>query len=153
MTSTPKRILLLLVFLLLPAHAQRTAAPDLSTNTQSSSFATSEARLAFLARYLNFRSGPKDAQYHLFYKDNSQGFPPGPSDWDMRIVLWLEPADVSLWLQDVREVEVSDGFDWVSELSQDLGASLEEARFFEASGKRAALLQEGVLALQYSTMY
>ena len=148
------KYLLLLVFLLLPAHAQRTATPDLSTNTQSRSFATPEERLAFLARYLNFRSEPRDAQYHLFYKDNSLGLVPGPSDCDFRIVLWLEPADVPLWLQDVREVEVSGGFDWVSELSPDLGASLlAEARYFEASGKRAALLQEGVLALWYSTMY
>ena len=68
-------------------------------------------------------------------------------------MLWLEPADVPLWLQDVQEVEAIDGFDWVPELSPDLGASLEEARYFEAPGKRAALLEEGVLALWYSTMY
>ena len=151
--SNLKYLFLLLVFLSLPAHAQRTTTPDLSTNTQSDVFATSEERLAFLKRYLNFRSEPRNAQYHLMYKDNSQGFPPGPSDWDLRIVLWLEPADVPLWLQDVREVEVSGGFDWVSELSPDLGPNLEAARYFEASGKRAALLQEGVLALWYSTMY
>ena len=149
--STLKYLFILLIFLPLPAHAQRT--PDLSTNAQSSRFATSEERLAFLARYLNFRSEPTDAQYHLFYRDNSRGLVPGPSDRDFRIVLWLEPADVPLWLQDVREVEVSEGFSWVSELSPDLGARLGKARFFEASGKRAALLEEGVLALLYSTMY
>ncbi len=153
MTPVLKRLPLLLV-LLLPVHAQRTATPDLSTNTQSSAFTTPEERLAFLERYLNFQSEPRNAQYHLVYKDNSQGSPPGPSDWDFRIVLWLEPADVSLWLQDVREVDVINGFGWVSELSPDLGASvLEEARYFEGAGKRAALLEEGVLALWYSTLH
>ena len=152
MVSIPRSILFLLVFLLLPAHAQRTAAPDLSTDTRSSASMTPEARLAFLERYLNFWSEPKDAQYHLVYKDNSRGFSPGPSDWDFRIVLWLEPAEVHL--PHVRQPEGDlGGFDWVSGLSPDLGANLAEARFFEGAGKRAALLGEGVLALYYSTLY
>ncbi len=154
--STLKLVSVLATALItLTAHAQRTATPattDLSTDTHSSTFATAEERLEFLDRYLNFPTQPKDAQFTLVYHDNSRGFPPGPSDWDLQIVVWLEPGELPLWLKDMQGVEASDGFDWVSELSPNLSASLlDKAQFYEAPGKRAALLEKGVLALWYST--
>ena len=91
MSILKRFLILLLVFMAFPAQAQRTADIDLSTDTHSSTFATAEERVEFLNRYLDFPSPPKDAQFTLIYFDNLQGFPPGPSDWDMRMVVWLEP--------------------------------------------------------------
>lgn len=144
---------LLLVFLALSANAQRLNPPDLSTDTRSEAFATAEERLAFLKRYLNFQSVPRDAQYHIVYFDNSQGRIPGPSDWDIRVVLRLEPGDVSLWLADLTEVKASGDFGWALKLGPDLEEEvLAEAHYFRGPGKRAALLEEDTLALWYSTL-
>ena len=152
---TSKSIHFLIVFLILPVYAQRPATPattDLSTDIQSSTFATAEERVEFLNRYLDFPSPPKDAQFTLVYHDNSQGFPPGPADWDLRMVVWIEPLDAPLWIKDMKEVEASPDFDWVLDLSPDIDRTmLENAQYFEIPGKRAAMPKEGVVALWYST--
>jgi hypothetical protein len=149
------KYLLLFIFLCLPAYAQRLTAPealDRTTDTLSSSFTTVKERLEFLDRYLNFPSQPVDAQYHLIYFDNSVGFPPGPSDWDIKVVVWLEPKDTPLWLKNMTKVATFDDFDWVLKLSpESTELDLETAQYFETSGKRAALPKEGVVALWYSS--
>ena len=161
MGSVKRSIFLCTLFVLLTfclssqVHAQREALPNRSTDTNSTNFSSAEERINFLDTYLNFPSSIKDAHYHIVYFDNESSFPPGPSDWDMRIVIWLEPKDVPLWLEGMKEIsELEDPFTWVTEL--DTGLELEiltNASYFEASGKRAALLEEGTVALWYSTLY
>ena len=149
----PKRIIVLLLTLTCVIFAQRAQEADLSTSTQSTSFATAAERVGFLDRYLMFPSQPKDAHYQLFYQDNSVGFPPGPSDWDMRIVVYIEPADSDLWLKNMKQVDKLENFGWLLDLIGTVQSSLDKARYFESLGKRAALLEDGVLALWYSTLY
>ena len=137
------------------APAQDAPAPDRSTDTDSAAFGSAAARVEFLDRYLTFRSVPLDAHYRVFWSDNSGGRVPGPSDWDLRIVLTLEPDDVPAWIEGMREVAPGkEDLDWVMEFAPGLDAAgLDAARRYEASGKRAALLAPGVLALRYSTMW
>ena len=149
----PKHFIIPLLILACVIYAQRSQEADLSTSTQSTSFATAAERVRFLDRYLTFPSQPNDAHYQLFYQDNSVGFPPGPSDWDMRIVVYIKPADSDLWLKDMKQVYKLENFDWFLELIETEQSRLDEARYFESLGKRAALLEDGVLALWYSTLY
>ncbi len=146
-------LILLALYLSLQVHAQRETLPDRSTDTTSTAFSSSEERIHFLDTYLNFPSPIKDAHYHIVYFDNASSFPPGPSDWDIRIVIWLEPQNVPLWLEGMKEIsELEDQFTWVTEFDAGLEPeALTDASYFEALGKRAALLGEGVLALWFST--
>lgn len=72
--------------------AEREAAPrgSLTTDTDSRSLPDKQQRLAFLARYLRFKSPIVDTEFIIRYQDNSNGMVPGPSDWDIRAVLQVE---------------------------------------------------------------
>lgn len=69
---------------------EATSRGSLTTDTDSQSLPDKDQRLAFLARYLRFKSPVADAEYVIRYQDNSGGAIPGPSDWDIRAVLQVE---------------------------------------------------------------
>ena len=68
-----------------------------STDTLSSSFDDKDEKLAFLIEYLVMKSDVLDAEYHIFFQDNSGGLVPGPSDWDIRVAIKVDLEDVPLW--------------------------------------------------------
>jgi hypothetical protein len=78
--------------------AERETAPlgSLTTDTDSRSLPDKQQRLAFLARYLRFKSPIEDAEFIVRYQDNSKGMVPGPSDWDILAVLQVE-RQASAW--------------------------------------------------------
>lgn len=96
-------ICLLAIALLIVTLALRSAGTvgqeeNKSTDTWSAGFSSSEERLAFLAEYLITPGEVLDAEYHIVYHDNSTGLIPGPSDWDVRVALKINPDDIELWL-------------------------------------------------------
>ncbi|ACY14123.1 hypothetical protein [Haliangium ochraceum] len=113
------------------ASARGTAAArgggSLSTDTDSRTLADTEARLAFLGRYLRMKSPVEDAAFLIHYQDNSGGMVPGPSDWDIRAVLQVG-ANTAAWHENWKPCEVAnaDAGDGDSE------AIAEEMRWAEA---------------------
>lgn len=60
--------------------------------------------MAFLNKYLIMPSEVLDAEYYIFYQDNSTGMVPGPSDWDIRVALKVKEADIPLWIEGMEEI-------------------------------------------------
>ena len=96
---TTNRVILaaILVMFLTVGCLGEAARPNLTTDTQSSQFTTETAKLAFLQRYLKLATPVQAAEFHIIYHDNSGGFVPGPSDWDIRVLLKVAPADIVQW--------------------------------------------------------
>lgn len=79
---------------------------SLTTDTRSSQFATDAEKIAFLARYLKLPSPVEAAEFHVRYQDNSRGLVPGPSDWDVRAVVRVQPAETARWAEGLRRLPV-----------------------------------------------
>ena len=113
MTRQGKRILLLLgticlcavifyvglFFYAIASLSNDTERESLTTDTQSADFATAEEKLDFLAPYLTPFGEILDAEHHIIFYDNSGGLVPGPSDWDIRAALKINPDELPLWLE------------------------------------------------------
>ena len=114
-----KQPLLILLSLLLTACSLFSTAPaqaDRTTNTQSSDLATEAERLDFLAQYVVLKSPVDAAEFHIVYHDNSGGFVPGPSDWDIRAVMHV--TDVVAWTEGKTRVDLFD-LSWADDLFSD----------------------------------
>jgi hypothetical protein len=123
---------------------------SLTTDTASSQFATLEEKIAFLERYLELPSEAKAAEYHIVYHDNSSGRVPGPSDWDMRVVVKVESEAIPLWLESLKATEEPFDLSWAFALVQDW--HLESSPKFFTGDKRVAVFEvEGVVVLWLST--
>lgn len=81
-----------------------------STDTLSAEFDSDTEKIAFLDQYLVLHSAVEAAEFHIVYHDNSTGFVPGPSDWNIQAVLKVAPADVSRWT-DGRQLVATDSVD------------------------------------------
>ena len=77
---------------------------DLTTDTDSSSIPTAEARVTFISRYLKLRGAATDATFSVVFHDNSHGMVPGPSDWSIVASLRVSPRDRDAWLMDATRV-------------------------------------------------
>jgi hypothetical protein len=75
---------------------------NMSTDTHSKQFATDPDKIQFLKRYLTFPTAVEAAEFHVVYQDNSGGGIPGPSDWDMQVVLKVAPQNLSAWTHNVK---------------------------------------------------
>lgn len=79
-----------------------------TTDTWSNEFKDHDEKMAFLAKYLIMPSEPINAEYHIVYQDNSIGSVPGPSDWDVRVILKISPEDFGVWLDGYKPVTSSE---------------------------------------------
>lgn len=68
-----------------------------STNTSSDALPSLERRVEFLERYVTFRRGYSDLGFHIAY-NNGGGMVPGPSEWDIRLVAAVPPAELAAWV-------------------------------------------------------
>lgn len=68
-----------------------------STDTSSDAVPSLEARIEFLQRYVTFRRGYTDLGFRVVYHNNG-GLVPGPSDWDIRVVAAVPPAELADWV-------------------------------------------------------
>ncbi len=76
---------------------------SLTTHTSSTQFGTKQEKLDFLERYLVNRAGLLDAEYRIDYQDNGSGRSvPGPSDYDLRMILRILPDSMNAWTSDVE---------------------------------------------------
>ena len=90
---------------------------SLTTDTKSTQFSSEQEKVRFLATYLQMESDVEAAEFHIRYQDNSGGWVPGPSDWDIQAVMRVRPGDLSRWTEDMsivgadsREGNVFDGW-------------------------------------------
>lgn len=121
-----------------------------TTDTLSSQFATQEEKIAFLERYLTLPTNIEAAEYHIIYHDNSTGRVPGPSDWDMRVIVKVAPQDIPLWLESLTETAEPFDLTWAYELAE--GWQLQSAPKFFVGDKRVAVFEpEDVVVLWLST--
>lgn len=79
------------------------AEKSLTTHTSSTQFGTKQEKLDFLDSYLVNRAGLLDAEYRIDYQDNGSGRGvPGPSDYDLRMILRILPDSMDAWTSDVE---------------------------------------------------
>ncbi|CAN5436343.1 hypothetical protein BH10CHL1_BH10CHL1_02840 [soil metagenome] len=101
-----RQLILMLGLLSLPLAACITGiASNRTTDTRSAQFTTDREKLAFLEKYLTLYSAVEAAEYHIVYHDNAAGAVPGPSDWDIQVVLKMAPENLLLWTVDMQPVE------------------------------------------------
>ncbi len=125
---------------------------SLTTDTQSSQFATQEEAITFLEPYVTLPTEVEKLAYHIVYYDNSQGIP-GPSDWDMKIAVKVSPQNLEQWLEGFTLS--SEPFDilWGHEYAKTESWNLNsEPRFYEKLGEQLAVYEsEGVILMWLST--
>jgi hypothetical protein len=68
-----------------------------STDTSSDFLPSLERRVEFLERYVTFRRGYRDLGFLIAYQNNGGGMAPGPSEWDVRLVAAVPPAELAAW--------------------------------------------------------
>jgi hypothetical protein len=84
-----------------------------TTRASSAAFATLAERTAFLNRYVSFRRTYETLDFDVFFRNNSGGLVPGPSDWDIRIVATVPAAELPAWIPaGVTPAPVADS-DWL----------------------------------------
>lgn len=69
-----------------------------SIDTSSDSFPTLEKRVELLEQYVTFRRSYAELGFLITYHDNSGGMVPGPSEWDIRLVATVPPAELDVWV-------------------------------------------------------
>jgi hypothetical protein len=85
----------------------------LTTDTRSSELPNEQAKIEFLKKYLKLHSEIDATEFHIRYQDNS-GIVPGPSDWDIEVVMKVPKDKLGLWttgLQKADQADLSWGFD------------------------------------------
>jgi len=70
-------------------------------------------KIAFLNRYLVTKSAIEAAEFDIDYEDNSGGWVPGPSDWDIKAALKIQPRDTILWTEGLdRTLNEDEDLSW-----------------------------------------
>src|SRR6266404_371403 len=75
-----------------------------TTDTRSTQFSSEHEKVRFLANYLKLKSEVEAAEFHIRYQDNSGGWVPGPSDWDIQAVMRVRPEDLNRWTEEMSIV-------------------------------------------------
>lgn len=94
-----------------------------STNTSSSEFSTLESKRIFLKEYLKPKSSFQKLDFLIHYRDNSQGFVPGPSDWDIRLLAIVPPNEIDQWVATYKILLQEPTLTWLSEIPSDIDYS------------------------------
>jgi hypothetical protein len=84
-----------------------------STDSSSATLPSLEERIQFLERYVTFRRAYHDLAFHITYRNNSGGLP-GPSEWDIRLVATVPPAELLAWVPAGVPAEQSAETQWLS---------------------------------------
>ena len=86
-----------------------------STDTSSASFPTRTERFEFLQRYVTFRRGYRELDFHIVYRDGGGGAVPGPSEWDIRVVAIVPAEELASWVPaGVKALATADRTGWPS---------------------------------------
>ena len=55
-------------------------------------------RIEFIEQYVAFRRSYLELDYDIRYQNNGEGFVPGPSDWDIKILAVIPRSDIDEWV-------------------------------------------------------
>jgi hypothetical protein len=91
-----------------PQASHKSRRGQMTTDTRSSTFPDDHSKIVFLKKYLKLPSEVEAAEYHIRYQDNSGGVVPGPSDWDMQVVLKDKPDSLPLWTDGLTQIDHAD---------------------------------------------
>jgi hypothetical protein len=124
-----------------------------STRTHSSQFKTNKEKLAFLRKYVVNHSKVLDAEYTIWYQDNSTGGVPGPSDYLMSVAIKTDKDSIGRWVSGFKR----ENFAVTNELWKDLPIQhwqlAGEAQVFTAGSSLKVIYPEsGVLLGYFSSM-
>ncbi|MBA3945339.1 MAG: hypothetical protein H0X37_12335 [Herpetosiphonaceae bacterium] len=75
-----------------------------TTDTQSSTFSSDADKIAFVEHYCTLASPLITTEFHIVYHDNESGRVPGPSDWDMQVLMLVRPQDAPRWTNGMLHV-------------------------------------------------
>lgn len=148
------RVSLLMLVLLAMVGCRSVNGPteSLTTDTQSSTLADDREKLHFLERYLKLRTDVTATEFHIVYHDNSTGVP-GPSDWDIQVVMQVPPDQMQRWAEGrtrvTEPVDLSWGYD-LAALRPDWHPD-ETPEVYQGDGSTVALFPTANLVFYRST--
>jgi hypothetical protein len=91
------------------------ATATMTTDTHSSNLPNDQAKIEFLKKYLEMYSEIEATEFHIRYDDNSTGLVPGPSDWDMQVVMKVAQNRLASWTAGLQKTEETD-LSWAYDL-------------------------------------
>ena len=152
MKYVPSLCLVLLMMLSCECGLERT---NRTTHTSSKTFKTYAEKMEFLSRYLVNQAGLLDAEYEIDYQDNSGNGRtiPGPSDWDMRMVLRVVPDSLNAWTGEGKRQEFAISHElWKGLASDSLWKAISTPVLFTEPGMVKLIHRpEGIVLAYYTT--
>ena len=145
----PAALLALLLWVGCKTSSSRT------TDTFSASIISKELKLRFLRDYLGGPSEPQDVEFHIVFRDNSDGCVPGSDDYDVQVVERVKPDEVSLWADGCVRSRLEARPTWVGPLVKDKkGWAVKEQpdTFRCGHEERVIHVHEGVIYRRLTTM-
>jgi hypothetical protein len=117
-------------------NAFRPGSASMTTNTRSASLPTDQAKIAFLKRYLVLPSEVEATEFHIVFHDNRKGLVPGPSDFDIQVVVKVHPDKVPAWTAELPKAAAPFDISWAQDVvpSADRWATRSAPNFYEREG-------------------
>lgn len=120
-----------------------------STRTRSSQFKTKQEKLDFLRKYVVNHSKVLDAEYTIWYQDNSAGGVPGPSDYTMSVAIKTDKDSVGRWVSGFKRENFAVTNELWNELPIQHWQLAGEAQVFTAGSSIKVLYPESGVLLGY----
>ena len=79
-------------------------------------------RIEFVETYVKFRRQYNRLEYDIFFQNNG-GIPPGPSDWDIRLVADVPPGDLTDWISQGMTPGISPVDSWHQKIANEIDIS------------------------------
>lgn len=151
----PKRLFAsIFILMLLPSlngcgSGEQSGPP--STDTRSTTIPELADRIDFLQTYVSFDRQYEQLEFNINFKNNSGGFVPGPSDWDIQLVAKVPPHEIPLWTEGLKPSSEEEGL-WLSWLAPEIDVSGVDI-WYRTSGKVIGVDQKNsIIAYRLSTL-
>ena len=115
-----KNILSLIYIIVLTIGCSNAGPP--STETTSEKFDSLLNKISFLEQYVTFNRQYENLDFIIFYQNNSNGFLPGPSDWDVQIIAQIPNDTINAWISNAKTIKTDDT-DWVLKIPTNINRS------------------------------
>ena len=109
----PNSLPLILPLLLVSLGCGRSGPPSIDTTSEQ--VATLPEKIKQVETYVRFRRKYEKLDYRLMYKNNSGGFVPAPSEWDVRLVAIVPGEQLQDWSEGLESVDSAEQ-DWLKEV-------------------------------------
>ena len=95
-----------------------------AVNQSSKAFSTIEEKKEFLAKYLKIEDRAfKKLDFHVFYKDNSEGMVPGPSDMSISFIAQVPQDEINIWIKGLKVINKKQDLSCFSEVPTEIDYS------------------------------